>query len=651
MMSRLAKILDRAPIEALLIAITLAAYWRVPNCKYVYDDLQYIWSNPHVRHGLSLPEVQWAFTSNFASNWHPLTWISYMVDTQLTGVKAATFHVTNLLLHLVSTLILFLVLSRATKSVWRGAFVAALFAVHPLHVESVAWISERKDVLSGLFWMLTTWAYVRYVEHPNVKRYLLIALYLTLGLMSKAMLVTLPLTLLLLDYWPLRRMRLVNAGGDESGIKWGKLVVEKLPLFALAIASSIVTYVVQITGGARGDLSQYPSLTIRVMNALVSYVAYMRMMIYPRGLAPLYPHLGKALPMWQAIAAFVLLAIITLAVIRLRRSRPYLIVGWLWYLVTLVPVIGIIQVGTQAYADRYTYIPLIGLFIMIAWGIPDLLRSRRLDSENTEQAFRPYLSAVALIAVMALAVLTRIQVRCWLTPEALFQHTIAVTKNNVAAHINLGFAYQDLNRFEDALAEYRAAIEIDPKFAPAHYNVGNVLYILGRNEEAIPEFKEAIRLYPNYTAAHCNLGTIYQKQGKVQEAFDEYTKSLAISPNYVDAHNNMGTLLDEQGQTEEALAYYRDAVAIDPDYRDGHFNAGTALFRMRQFDQAAQEYREAIRCDSTYGPAHKNLAAALFRLGDYAGAWAEVHLAMEYGSQPHPAFLTALSSKMPEPEQ
>ena len=651
MMSRLARILDRAPIEVLLIAITLAAYWRIPNCKYVYDDFQYIWCNPHVRHGLSIPEVKWAFTSNFASNWHPLTWISYMVDTQLTGVKAATFHVTNLLLHLVSTLILFVVLSRATKSVWRGAFVAALFAVHPLHVESVAWISERKDVLSGLFWMLTTWAYIRYVEKPGLKRYLLIALFLTLGLMSKAMLVTLPFTLLLLDYWPLRRMRFGNAPGDESGIKWSKLVVEKLPLFALAVASGIVTYVVQITGGARGDLSQYPSLTIRVMNALVSYAAYMRMMIYPRGLAPLYPHLGKNLPAWQAIAAFVLLALITSAVIRLRRSRPYLIVGWLWYLVTLAPVIGIIQVGTQAYADRYTYIPLIGLFIMIAWGVPDLIRSRRLDSENTEAAFRPYLSALALVVVMGLAVLTRIQVRCWLTPEALFRHTIAVTKNNVGAHINLGFAYQDLNRFEDALAEYQTASEIDPSFAPAHYNAGNALYVMGRNDEAIVEFKEAIRLYPDYTAAHCTLGTIYQKQGKIQEACDEYAKSLAISPRFADANNNMGTLLDEQGQTEEALTYYQKSVAINPDYREGHFNAGTALFRMGRYDGAAVEYGEAIRCDPTYGPSHKNMAAALFRLGDYAGAWNEVHLAMEYGSQPHPAFLAALSSKMPEPEQ
>ncbi len=387
---------DEAPImrrEILiclfLVLATLTVYWQVGNYEFVnFDDDKYIIENFHVQKGLTRDSVIWAFTATHVSNWHPLTWLSHMLDFQLYGLNPSGHHLTNVFFHLVNTLLLFLVLKLMTGALWRSGLVAALFAVHPLHVESVVWVAERKDVLSTLFWMLTLWAYLGYTKRPGVKRYLVILLAFALGLMAKPMLVTLPFVLLLLDYWPLKRIELGQSAiglpaasqpstiANKPGAQAFRLLLEKTPMFVLAAVSSVVTFIVQKSGGAVGALETYP-FKIRMANALLSYVIYLKKMIWPQNLAVFYPHPGQSLPMWQAAGAGLLLVVVSIAVIRAGRRYPYLPVGWLWYVGTLVPVIGLVQVGDQAMADRYTYVSLIGLFIVVAWGVPDVARSWR----------------------------------------------------------------------------------------------------------------------------------------------------------------------------------------------------------------------------------------------------------------------------------
>ncbi|NIQ87873.1 MAG: hypothetical protein GWN93_01765, partial [Deltaproteobacteria bacterium] len=405
-----------------------------------------------VHKGLTRESFIWAFTTTDEANWHPLTWLSHMVDCQLYGLNPAGHHLTNVLLHSASTVLLFLILLGMTGSRWRSALVAALFALHPLHVESVAWVAERKDVLSTLFWMLTLWAYLAYTKRPERKRYLLIIVAFTLGLMAKPMLVTLPFVLLLLDYWPLKRIELgQSASGlpaanqpstiaEKPGAQAFRLLLEKTPLFVLTAASSVVTFVVQKSEGAVGALEVYP-LKIRVANALVSYVSYIIKMIWPQNLAVFYPHPGQSLPMWQAVAAGILLVLISIAVIRAGRRQPYLPVGWLWYLGTLVPVIGLVQVGAQAMADRYTYVPLIGLFIMAAWGVPELMKKWHHR--------RVALVVSAALVLFALMTCARLQLRHWKNSIALLSHAHAVTAKSYLVHNNLGSALNELGKYDE----------------------------------------------------------------------------------------------------------------------------------------------------------------------------------------------------------
>ena len=523
-------------IGLLLIAATLAVFWRTLDNNFInYDDDNYVTANQHVQAGLTGESISWAFTSTVENNWHPLTWISHILDWQRYGQNPMGHHLTNLLFHIATVLLLFVVLYWMTKRVWRSAFVAALFAIHPLHVESVAWVAERKDVLSTFFWLLTMLAYVWYVERPKARRYILVVALFALGLMAKPMLVTLPFALLLLDYWPLKRLL---AGRRHS---WRGLILEKSPLFALSAASSVVTYFVQ-----KGAVSSFDVLPLwmRVENAAVSYVTYIIKAIRPDNLAVIYPYPRHGLPIWEVVGAALLLVAISVVVLRCARRLPYLSVGWFWYLGTLVPVIGIVQVGLQAMADRYTYVPLIGIFIIIAWGVPDLLRSRGLSQSG-------YVAVpAAIIIIGALTAATWKQVGYWRDSVTLFKHALACTKDNYVAHSNLAAALvRRPGELDKAIAHCHAALRIQPDSAEAHFNLGNALSRQGKPNDAIAQYREALRANPGDPEVHNNLGAALTAQGRTEEAIIHYKKALRIRPDCAETHNNLGNALSMQGKS------------------------------------------------------------------------------------------------------
>ena len=590
-------------VMLVLVLATAVVYLQVKDYDFVnFDDNEYITENRHVQTGLTSGNITWAFTTFHVSNWHPLTWISHMLDCQLFGLKPGLHHLVNLFFHMANTLLLFIILHRMTKGLWQSAFVAAVFAIHPLHVESVAWVTERKDVLSTFFWMLTMGAYVFYVQRRELKRYLLTLFFFALGLMAKPMLVTLPFVLLLLDYWPLRRLQIEKPSVNEhtqsdrslnrrskkkerrrSAIKAehvnktekqnrqrpaiGHIILEKVPFFVLSLASSIVTYMAQQKAGAVGSLQRF-SLSARIANALVSYCGYIGKMIWPENLAVLYPHPGM-LPTWEVVAAVFFLGITTFLIIRNVKRLPYLTMGWLWYLGTLVPVIGLVQVGVQAMADRYTYIPLIGILIMVAWGVPELLKKWRHRN-----------AALATVAVITLSIFSYVtwkQVGYWQNSVTLFKHTLEKTTNNPIMQNNLGNTLEAEGRLDEAIAHYTESLRIDPNLADSYNNIGLALTKQGRADEAIPNFLKAIRISANHAVAHYNLGTVLASQGKLDEAIYHFRESIRISPDYAKAYNNLGNVLLMQGKIDEAIDSYREALRISPDYIMAHENLKNAL--------------------------------------------------------------------------
>ncbi len=514
-------------IYLILILSTIIAYWGVSNNDFIsYDDHDYISENTHVRQGLNFGNIVWAFTTGRQGNWHPLTWISHMADCELFGLNAAYHHLHNVLLHLASTLLLFELLRRMTGAKWRSAFVAAAFALHPVHVESVAWAAERKDVLSGLFWMLTIAAYVRYVKSPSVSRYLPVLTAFALGLMAKPMLVTLPFVLLLLDYWPLKRFQR-GAPGTSSTKHFQKkrvleLIKEKIPLFLCCIASSVITYIVQQRGGAMlfTEAGTAP-LATRLANAPVSYIVYMGKMLCPINLAVLYPYPADGFPLWQPITAFVLLAAISLIVLRLAKRKPYLPVGWLWYVGTMVPVIGLIQVGFQSMADRYTYLPYIGLFIIVAWAADEIFggwKKRKI-----------VLGILAATTLGGMIILTRAQVKYWKSSMTLYEHALDVTDNNFIMHYNMGLELVKVNRIKDAEGYFRRTTEINPDFDQAYSDLGNALWLRGEPEKAANLYRKTLEINPEHPLANYNLGILLETQGKFDEAIVYLRKALSLA--------------------------------------------------------------------------------------------------------------------------
>ena len=514
----------------LLLLATLVIYWQTLDFDFIrLDDREYVVDNPYVNSGLSHRGLNWAFGPR-QGNFIPLVWISYMIDAQLYELDPAGFHLTNVLIHIAAALLLFLSLRLMTGSVWRSGIVAALFAVHPAHVESVAWVAERKDTLSAFFWMLGMVAYVAYVKRPDTRRYDLVALALILGLMAKPMLVTLPFVFLFLDYWPLRRL----AAGDRQETKTGallRLIREKIPLFLIAAASCVVTVWAQCAGGAVSSLAEIP-LGARLANAVVSYAAYLGKLIWPAHLAVIYPHPGGSLPLWQTAASGCLLVVLSLVAVRVRKTRPYVTAGWLWYLVTLVPVIGIVQVGYQAMADRYTYIPFIGLFVAVVWGIGALALGAGSGTEGKRPAWiiRALTAAIAIAVLSALTIQARLQTSCWADSVTVLTHATEVTKNNFEAYNMLGHELAWVGRSEEALRQYARVLQIAPNNFIAHLGIGFIHSKEGRHAAAIESYRKALRIRPNLPVAHVNIAVGLIQQGKTREAIREYIRAIELDP-------------------------------------------------------------------------------------------------------------------------
>jgi tetratricopeptide (TPR) repeat protein len=554
-------------LYATLALSTIAVFWQVRNYDFInYDDSDYVYENPHVLNGLTQEGVVWAFTSSRAANWHPLTWLSHQLDCQLFGNSPGKMHLVNLLFHIVNTLLLFAVLKNMTGSLWPSAFVASAFAIHPMHIESVAWISERKDVLSTLFWMLTLAAYAGYVKRRSLFGYLLTILPFALGLMAKPMLVTLPFVLLLLDYWPLNRFepqtvktsgrqgRKLTHGPDKRKILYW-LIIEKIPFFALAAISSVITFLVQRTGGAMSGLNTIP-LQIRVANAFLSYVRYIGKMFWPQNLAIVYPFDADSITFWPIVLCVFTVVTISFLVIRFGRARRYLPVGWFWFLGTLVPVIGFVQVGQQSYADRYTYIPYIGLFIMIAWGLTELLSKwsyRRIA-----------LGTSALVALTVLGICTYRQTSYWKNNSTLFSHALEITQNNYVAYSGLGDALRKDGNTSLAIEQYKKAIRIAPDHADALLGLGCALSDQGDFSRASEYFLKTLQLKPNFALAYYNLGVVRQKQGKLDEAVDCLTRAVELSPDLAEAHNNLANIFVLQGRLDEAIGQFHQALRLMP---------------------------------------------------------------------------------------
>jgi len=544
-----------ALLTALLAGATLAVFCRTLTHEFVdWDDPAYVTKNDDVRNGLSPAGVRHAFTDLRTGNWHPLTMLSHMLDVQLFGMKPAGHHLTNVLLHTANTLLLFWLLKRMTGAELPSALVAALFALHPLHVESVAWVSERKDLLSTLFGFLTMLAYLRYVEHRSLGRYLLTLGMFTLGLMSKPMLVTLPFVLLLLDYWPLGRF---TAGSVLEPRRVLRATTEKIPFFALAFALSVITFFAQRGAKTVQSLETFP-LDIRLANAAVAYVGYLVKMFWPRALAALYPHPGNTLPLWQVIGASLALLAISVTVLGMRRRHPCLLVGWLWYLGTLVPVIGIVQVGPQAMADRYTYVPLVGVFLMLSWGGAAALKKYDWPDKTV--------TTLCIVTLAALAVCSTRQLRHWRDSIALFRHATEVTSQNVWAHTNLSVALARAGRPYEAVVHARHAVRIEPRSAGLWVNLGGILFQQGRLSDAVAACSHALRLKPDSDDAHANLARALVRQGKLAEAAAHYSAALTIQPDAAVYHNNLGEVLATLGDNQNAGRHFEQALQLQPDY-------------------------------------------------------------------------------------
>jgi Flp pilus assembly protein TadD len=642
-----------APTCVLLLALVVWAFLPVLHNGFVnYDDPAYVTENPGVLGGLTVAGVGWAFTTIHFGNWQPVNWLSHMLDVQLFGLKAAGHHATSLLIHAGSTLLLFLTLRRMTGAPRRSALVAALFALHPLHVESVAWAAERKDVLSALFFLLSLWAYSHYVERaelpstrvegPWVGRgnsgptsttgqaehrryegvsargrpsrwYALTLLFFALGLMSKAMVVTLPCVLLLLDWWPLRRLQKAECGmqnvqkdetlqrSNASTLLFWPLLVEKLPFFALAAVFSGVTYYAQKTIGAVSYEGQPPA-PVRAANAVLAYVRYLRKTVWPDDLVVFYPY-PQPMPVWQVVGAAVLLLAATVLVVWLR-SRPWLAVGWFWYLGTLVPVIGLIQIGSHSMADRYTYLPLIGLFISLVWGVGEVAGHWRGPG-------LAWVWAGTAALVLLCAVRTREQVGYWKDSETLFEHAIRATERNFLAYNNLGSAYGEQGRFDDAIGQFQEAIRLNPDYANAHYNLGTAFDKKGQVNEAARQYQEAVRLKPEVALPHYSLGVALGRMGQMDEAIRQYEEAIRLEPNMVDAHNNLGIALGMKGQMDEAIKHFQEVIRLKPRYAEAHNNLGLALENKGQLDEAIRQLQEALRLKPNYPDASNNLAKAM----------------------------------------
>jgi tetratricopeptide (TPR) repeat protein len=585
----------------LLIGLNLAVFSQTIHYDFVnFDDDLYVYNAPAIKAGPTLQGIAAAFTSQHARNWHPLTTISHMLDCKLYGLNAGGHHATNVVLHTIAVLLLFHVLRQMTGAFWKSAFLAALFAIHPLHVESVGWVSERKDVLSAVFFFLMLDAYVRYVRAPSITRYLVVTAVFIAGLMSKPMLVTAPIILLLLDYWPLRRFEQtasttgkakVPQSGSQSRLLQ-RLFLEKIPLLMLSAGAGIVTFVLQKR--AAGSIPPLPFLW-RVENAIMNYVIYAWKTVWPTRLAVFYPHPNDSWATWQVVFAIAALLAVTWTAIAWRNKRPYLFTGWFWYLVMLVPVIGLVQVGEQGHADRYSYLPSIGLFLIAVWAIADVAAVSEL------KLWRGVATAGAVAIVAALACTAFSQTSYWRNSETLWTHALAVTTDNDVAHNNLGYLCVDRGDLDNAMSHFDAASKIRSLKSDPHYNLGTAFVEMnlgdafarkGQPDEAMAHFEQAIKLQPDYGEAYYNRGNVLFAKGRTDEAIVDFQKALQIQPTDADAHTGLGNALLRKGSPKEAIAHYKEAIELAP--QDPHSRSNLAWVLATSSDPSMRDGAKAV---------------------------------------------------------
>ena len=637
-------------LSILIAVLTLAIYWQVLDYGFInFDDPTYVIENKHIRDGLTIEGVKWAFTSFYASNWHPLTWLSHMLDIEFFGMNPGMHHLSNITIHTLNAVLLFILLERMSGVLWRSAMVAALFALHPLHVESVAWISERKDILSTFFGILTLTAYVRYTRMHGLKRYTQMTVLFICSIMSKPMMVTLPLLMLVLDFWPLKR---IDAMKGESGYKpvMGTLrnllllFREKIILFAVAFISGIVTVCAQHSGGAVQSVVLL-NLGDRMMNAAVSYCTYIWKMVWPTGLAVYYPY-PSAFVFSHVVLCMALIVVVTIAIIAFMDKRPYLASGWFWYMVTLLPVIGIIQVGGQSMADRYTYVPSIGIFIMAVWGVSDLLipfRNRKV-----------ILTGISALVIGASSILTFIQAGYWRDSIILFGHALDVTNGNDLAHFNLGHALEENGNAHEAEKHYRDAVVLKAHNAAYHTALGSLLADTGRTDEAVEHLTQALQIEPALIEARVNLGNIMLLRGETEGSIQEYSKALTADPMNAETLNNLGVAYVRKGHLRNAIKCFQQAIHIRPDYKDAlenfvragrarksmeneavellrlieiqprnqtlYIRLGNLFLQHGELDKAQKEYKKALSIDTGNLVAMKGLAVAYSQKHEYEQA-------------------------------
>ena len=618
-----------------LTALNLFIYLPVGGFEFVnWDDPSYITENAQVMKGLSRETFLWAITTAHSPYWHPVTWLTHLLDVRLFGLDAGWHHVTNAVIHAFNTLLIFGLFRTMTGDEWPSAFIAAVFGVHPLHVESVAWVTERKDVLSTFFWALTVWAYTAYVRAPEVRKYLGVLALFCLAVMSKPMVVTLPAVLLLFDIWPLKRVSLTTF--DRQA--WTRAVLDKLPLLAVAIGTSIATVVIQRDVGAVAGLDALP-LQVRIANAIMGYLSYIWMTLWPAGLAAFYPM--KQYSGWLiALAAAALLAISAAGL--LARRQPYLFVGWFFYLGTLSPVIGLLQAGEQRMADRFMYVPMFGLLIVVAWGVPELVK--RLGAARV-------LMPSALVIIIALTLTARAQTLHWASSITLWEHAARVTPDSYIAHENLGQALRERGRLDEAAASYRRALEHSPANSPGyvaviHNSLGIVATRQGNTEAAVRHFQEAVRVDDDFAEPRNNLANALASAGRPAEALEHYRAAIRLEPELTEPRVGLGSALLTLGQTEEAIVQYQEALRIDPALAQAHNGLGAALARQGQTQQAMEHYREALRLKPDLHTAHLNIAILLLKQGHASEARTHLEraVAIDPGYTPARQLLERLSA-------
>jgi tetratricopeptide (TPR) repeat protein len=613
------KINSGAKKQALIICIVLAVvtivvYWQVNKFDFVnFDDNIYITDNTHLQSGITLAGIHWAFSTKHADLWNPLVWLSFMFDYQLFGLNAGGYHLTNLILHILSTLLLFRLFNHMTGEIWKSSFVAALFALHPLHVESVAWVSERKDVLSAFFWMLTLYLYVRYAGKPDMKRYLLVLFTFILALISKPMVVTLPVIMILLDYWPLGRFHFRETENKLKGITFGKdhllLVLEKIPFMILSIAIIIIT----ISGPDNPGKIQY-LLRFRVSNAFVSFITYLEKAFWPHDMAVFY-NFPTQIPVWQVAGASLLIITVTIFVFITAKRFPSLFVGWFWYAITIAPVIGVIQLSNHPMADRYYYLPSIGIAVMLAWGVPVFIKNEKIRKK--------ILFPAGITFLAMLSVLTWQQCSYWENTVSLFNHALQVTKNNYLAHNNLGVTLLNEGKIAEAICHYNKSINIKPDYINAYINLGNAYTKLGEHQKAFENFNKAITINPNYLNnfnAYNKRGIAYAQQGKYTYAINDFNKAISLKSDYADAYYNRGVTYANMGQYQQAIDNYNESIILQPDYPFAYYNRGVAYTNKGQYQRAVDDYNKAIQLKPDYADAYYNRGISQYIMGRYQPA-------------------------------